>query len=156
MATFDDLWNNHPTSGVGPYPYDSLPCRQPNGQPWYLHQCAPRLSVCLTRSGISLAKFSGGWCLRHDKQHAKAAYPLAYYLMHHKDTPWPEVIKNNAQRNLINSSQFLIRKGIVFFSNFWGTNNQDDHIDLWNGTRMTYGDNNYFSRSQEVWFWDYY
>ncbi|HVK54554.1 MAG TPA: T6SS effector amidase Tae4 family protein [Burkholderiales bacterium] len=27
--------------------------------------------------------------------------------------------------------------GIIFFQNYWGPGNQGDHIDLWNGARLT-------------------
>ena len=29
------------------------------------------------------------------------------------------------------------RNGIVFFQNYWGPGHQGDHIDLWNGSRLT-------------------
>jgi hypothetical protein len=45
------------------------------------------------------------------------------------------------------------RTGIVFFRNFWGPGSQGDHIDLWNGNRMTHGEVTYFRRAQSVWFW---
>lgn len=47
------------------------------------------------------------------------------------------------------------RSGIVFFRNFWGTGNQGDHIDVWNGIFMS-GNNmhhDYAGRSEQVWFW---
>lgn len=28
------------------------------------------------------------------------------------------------------------KTGIVFFQNYWGPNEQGDHIDLWNGSRL--------------------
>ena len=43
--------------------------------------------------------------------------------------------------------------GIVAFRNFHGQNNQGDHIDLWNGTAMAHGNNDYFERSEEIWYW---
>jgi hypothetical protein len=36
---------------------------------------------------------------------------------------------------------------------FGGSGNQGDHIDLWNGTQIARGDNEYFERSEEIWFW---
>jgi hypothetical protein len=37
--------------------------------------------------------------------------------------------------------------------NFWGTGNQGDHIDLWNGEEIAHGTLDFFIRSEEVWFW---
>jgi hypothetical protein len=31
------------------------------------------------------------------------------------------------------------KKGINFFKDYYGPGNQGDHIDLWNGTRLTRG-----------------
>jgi hypothetical protein len=44
--------------------------------------------------------------------------------------------------------------GIIFSKNFYGTNNQGNHIDLWDGKKMTLGSVTYFSLSDEVWFWE--
>jgi hypothetical protein len=30
------------------------------------------------------------------------------------------------------------KRGIIFFKDYWGAGNQGDHIDLWNGTRLTH------------------
>ena len=49
---------------------------------------------------------------------------------------------------------FLGRQGIVCFRNFWGSGNNGDHIDLWNGSEVAHGGRDYFERSQEIWFWD--
>jgi hypothetical protein len=49
---------------------------------------------------------------------------------------------------------YLGRTGIVMLRNFWGPHHQGDHIDLWNGEELAHGELNYFSRSEEVWFWE--
>ena len=51
--------------------------------------------------------------------------------------------------NFLSGDAFLI-----FLLNFWGAGNQGDHIDLWNGTKMTRGAPEYFTAAQEVWFWE--
>jgi hypothetical protein len=43
--------------------------------------------------------------------------------------------------------------GIILCRNFWRADNSGDHIDLWDGSRFAMGDNSYFHRSQEVWWW---
>ena len=59
------------------------------------------------------------------------------------------------------------RTGIVFFQNYWGTGQQGDHIDMWNGTRMTdrltwvrinmrigsVGLGSDYRQAQSAWFW---
>lgn len=64
------------------------------------------------------------------------------------------------------------KRGIVFFQNYWGPGNQGDHIDLWNGSRLTdwsswvrihsrlgasvlhaFADLSDYTKSQSVWFW---
>jgi hypothetical protein len=66
----------------------------------------------------------------------------------------------------------LARNGIAFFQNYWGTDAQGDHIDLWNGSRLTdwrtwarinmrigdfglhnLGAGSDFQKAQSVWFW---
>jgi hypothetical protein len=49
---------------------------------------------------------------------------------------------------------YMGMKGVVFFKNFWGPGNQGDHIDLWSGYRLAGGEDDYFQRSQEIWFWE--
>jgi hypothetical protein len=51
------------------------------------------------------------------------------------------------------SHAFIGRQGIFAFFNFWGPGNTGEHIDVWNGSRIALGDNNYFERSEEIWFW---
>jgi len=60
------------------------------------------------------------------------------------------------------------RKGIVFIQNYWGPGHQGDHIDLWNGTRLTdrfswarihlrvswEGTFSDFRKAQSIWFWE--
>lgn len=60
------------------------------------------------------------------------------------------------------------KTGIVFFQNYWGPGNQGDHIDLWNGFRLTHwiswvqiharirsvGINSDFRRAESIWFWE--
>jgi hypothetical protein len=53
----------------------------------------------------------------------------------------------------VTHADYTGRSGIVFFQDFWGTGNQGDHIDLWDGTTVRTGARDYFSRSREVWFW---
>jgi hypothetical protein len=46
------------------------------------------------------------------------------------------------------------KKGLVYFMHFWGTGNQGDHIDLWDGMKGKTLALDYFTRSEQVWFWE--
>lgn len=57
--------------------------------------------------------------------------------------------------------QIFGRKGIIFLKDYYGQNNQGDHIDLWNGKRLTkyaswvefaFRDGRRYSKAT-VWFW---
>jgi hypothetical protein len=65
-----------------------------------------------------------------------------------------EIARRGKHGSKVSLQPYRGRQAIVMFRNFWGPGNQGDHIDLWDGVRMTHGDPGYFSRSQEVWFWD--
>jgi hypothetical protein len=59
------------------------------------------------------------------------------------------------------------KTGIIFFQNYWGTGNQGDHIDLWNGSRLTHwiswlqvharigsvGINSDLRKAESIWYW---
>jgi len=83
----------------------------------------------------------------------------------------PKVYANQCAINL---SAALIKsqvpltgfRGIIFFQNYWGTGNQGDHIDLWNGTRLTHwsswariqlhisgGSWSDYRKAEAIWFW---
>ncbi|PCK06167.1 MAG: hypothetical protein COA42_17580, partial [Alteromonadaceae bacterium] len=58
-------------------------------------------------------------------------------------------------------SQISGKKGIIFFKDYYGSNQQGDHIDLWNGSRLTkfktwiefsFRDGRHYSKAT-VWFW---
>ncbi|WP_225984676.1 T6SS effector amidase Tae4 family protein [Noviherbaspirillum aerium] len=81
----------------------------------------------------------------------------------------PGVLPTNAQK-LSGKEAFgsmAGKTGIVFFQDYWGSNEQGDHIDLWNGSRLTdwtslvriqggihipgvWSD---YKKAESVWFW---
>ena len=143
---FKTLWNAHPTNKG-----NNEPCST-NGVSNFDNQCAIRMGVCLTNAGISTASFSGARCYPghgHNSVHILRAEELAKW-MAMNTTPFGTVEKKNG----VSSTDYADRKGIVFFLNFWGRGSQGDHIDLWDGKKMCYGDPSYFSRAQSVWFWE--
>jgi len=62
--------------------------------------------------------------------------------------------KKKLVRKNVTDTDFVGKRGIVYWQNFWGNDNQGDHIDLWDGARIAHGSNDYFERSEEIWFWE--
>lgn len=156
---FGRLWQNHPNISH----QEMLPCRRPDGVPNFGNQCAIRLGVCLAKSDL-FDNYDGVQCWfgHQGEGHALRARELAAWM------------KNNASRfgraeihRNVTWSDFVDRTGILYCQNFWGENNQGDHVDLWDGTgefmgsgsfswegpAMASGGLDYFERAEEVWFW---
>jgi len=156
---FARLWNNHPNISD----QEMQPCRREDGVPNFANQCAIRMGVCLARSDL-FEGYDGVQCwFGHEGEgHALRARELATWL------------RNNATRfgraeiaSEVTWQEYVNRTGIIFCENFWGENNQGDHIDLWDGTgefmgsgafswegpAMASGGLDYLERSEKVWFW---
>lgn len=141
---FKKLWASHPRNqGV------NTPCT-PVEKKHNENQCAIRMGVCLTKAGINLKSFSGVTCWHpHSEIHPLRAQELANWIQNNRG-----VFGLPIKMKAVTAKRFEGKLGIVFFMNFWGTGNQNDHIDIWDGKNMPTGANNdYFQRSQEVWFW---
>ena len=169
---FKKMWNNHPSiTGNDP------PCTT-NGKPNFDNQCAIRLGVAMTAAGINLGKASKvTFCWHHPKSvgHVIRAEEFAKYL---STSP----IKGIGSRQKVNPNKYakLLSglTGIIFFKDYWQrkgesfANRSGDHIDLWNGSRLTkistwfrihlnigrFGLHNLgvgsdFRCAKEVWFW---
>lgn len=156
---FGRLWDNHPNISHT----EMQPCRRPDGVPNFGNQCAIRMGVCLSLSDL-LSNYDGVQCwFGHRGQgHTLRARELAAWLRKNRATFGEAEIKKN-----VTFEEYANRTGIVYCQNFWGENNQGDHIDLWDGTgqfmargsfawegpAMASGGLDYFERSEEVWFW---
>ena len=142
------------------------PCRRPDSLPNFDNQCAIRMGACLSLSGL-LQNYDGVQCwFGHRGQgHTLRARELAAWLRANKTKfGTVEISKNVTYEDYVN------RTGIIYCQNFWGENNQGDHIDLWDGTgkfmasgsfawegpAMASGGLDYLERSEEVWFWPVY
>lgn len=153
MLSFETLWKNHPANRRS---RNIDPCKT-NGQPNFNNQCAIRMGVALTSSGIKIDGYDGVFCWHgHSRRHPLRVEELIKWLSSSHATfinSRPEISKivNGVQKN---SDDYIGRTGIVAFRNFWGAGNQGDHIDLWNGNAIAYGSNDYFERSEEIWFWE--
>ena len=161
MLSFTKLWANHPT----------VKGEQPLlDKKTYENQCAINLHAALERSGVNLKTFRGQLSWQKDKpKYAIRAQELANWL----SSPFSGMSKVQKFSGQEVFEKIRRKRGIIFFQNYWGTGNQGDHIDLWNGSRLTdwttwarihmrigsFGvhsirsDVSDFEKSQSVWFW---
>jgi len=143
---FNKMWTWHPANrGI------ISPCTT-GGEVNFENQCAIRMGECFTRAGISTASFEGARCYpghNHKQSHILRAEELAKWI---KKTQ--HIFGRVNIKKAVSSSEYRDKTGILFLLNFWGAGNQGDHIDLWNGSRMTRGAPEYFTAAQEVWFWE--
>lgn len=158
MVPFATLWDNHPNNGG-----DETPCRTSGGAPAFENQCAIRMGACLQASGVDLRSFRGARCWHgHKPGHILRAEELANWMRQHHRLFGQFHRFDTYQQALV---QIRSRQGVVFYRNFWGTNMQGDHIDLWNrhyatrefstflGALPFVSSRSPYSKAQEVWFW---
>ena len=142
MLTFQKLWENHPTI-TG----NDNPCKT-NGKPNFPNQCAIRLGVSLAKCGVKTYHIPGAihcWH-KHDKSlgHIIRAEELANGLNRYIIPGLQKVVKVSPDDF---AKELSGKRGIIFFKDYWQrTNNgkkesfrnrSGDHIDLWNGHRIT-------------------
>lgn len=130
---FADLWSGYPKTGT---PYLDSRGNVPTG---YENQCAIRVSVSLGGAGLTMKSFKGSAVTVSGKKAAVRAQEMADWL---KLQPFcglptePEDITGEGWQGKIKG-----RTGIVFFKDYWQRqgerNATGDHIDLWNGSKMT-------------------
>ena len=125
MPTFATLWNSHPNiKGDTPLLDKAV----------YENQCAINMSAAWMRSGTKLSGFTGTLSWEKDKQkYAVRAQELAnWFASLHSHLPKVQKFGGKDVFNAIKGAT-----GIIFFQNYWGAGSQGDHIDLWNGNRLT-------------------
>jgi len=156
MTTFAMLWNNHPTIKGEPSLLD---------RGAYEYQCAVNLSAALIRSGVNMNSYRGqlSW-QKGNPKYAIRAQELADWLASPVNPLFSKVEKYSGTEAF---DKIRGRSGVVFFQNYWGRSHQGDHIDLWNGYRLTnlrsfvqiylrigmIGLDADYKESQSVWFW---
>ena len=154
MLDFKELWKNHPAIRE-----EIDPCRHlATKEPFFTNQCAIRMGVCLGRSGFDLSLYSGRKCWHHpeSENHTLRVMELIKYLR--GVLPKEILTIKKSSEGHFDYFDFDGLTGIVAFQDFWDTNdngkNDGDHIDLWDGDKLAYGDNDYFERSDLVYFWE--
>ncbi len=127
---FKELWNSYP---------DNAPCNAK-----FKNQCAIKVGAALASSGVKTIDIVNikRHCWFHDKKegHILSAQDLADGLSKNKIHGLEKAIElpGNGFKTKITG-----KKGIIFFQNYWQRNEDaperttGDHIDLWNGSRLT-------------------
>jgi len=131
---FVKLWNAYPDKK--PY-LDAKTGEPPSG---YENQCAIKVSVALHGAGVDMTSFKGRQVLLAGHKAAVGASQLAEWLEKQRIQgipAHPQNITGPTWQDTIKG-----RTGIVYFANYWlrsgeTRNPTGDHIDLWNGWRLT-------------------
>jgi len=125
MPAFSTLWSNHPViKGDAPLLDKKV----------YENQCAINVHAAWIRSGMKLTGYTGVLSWEKDKpRYAIRAQELANWFASPRSN-LPKVQKFGGKDAF---EKIQGRKGIIFFQDYWGAGNQGDHIDLWNGSRLT-------------------
>lgn len=157
MLKFETLWKSHPTI-KGDAPLLSTAT--------YQNQCAINMHACLERSGADLKTFHGVRSWEKNKpKYALRAQELANWL----SGPFARPSFHFSVEKFSGKDAFdkIKGRGIIFFQNYYGPGNQGDHIDLWNGSRLTDwtswvrirtgivipGRWSDYRKSESIWYW---
>ncbi|SEF26076.1 Type VI secretion system (T6SS), amidase effector protein 4 [Variovorax sp. NFACC28] len=126
QPSFATLWANHPTIKGD----DALLDKDV-----YKDQCAINVGATFIRSSLSLESFPGVYSWQKDRpKYPIRAQELASWLDSGKSGFMSRTEKYSGKEGF---EKIAKRTGIVFVQNYWGAGRQGDHIDLWNGSRMT-------------------
>ncbi|AQG99252.1 hypothetical protein A9R05_10760 [Burkholderia sp. KK1] len=133
VVTFSELWAAYPKSA---------PCIDPaTGKAAFEDECAIRFGTCLADVGITNKSFKGEtcWFHGHPRSHMLRAREVAQWLhlQPFAGCPKPETITGENWKDKIKG-----RTGIAFFGSYWRRSLKEkqpsgDHIDLWDGDRLT-------------------
>ena len=156
MPTFDSIWKNHPhTTGEEPILDIGL----------YPNQCAINLYAAMQRAGVTVKSFRGQLSWQKGKpKYAIRAQEVADWLAS-VASPFP-ASKVEKYRGKEAFEKINGKRGVIFFQNYWGAGNQGDHIDLWNGSRLTHWTSwlriqlhitmpgwSDYRQAESIWFW---
>lgn len=156
LVSFQPLWDNHPAV-LG----ELEPCKNAKGESAFANQCAIRMGIALKAAGVTTSGLVVCWHGHSGQQHILQAEPLAGWMLQQKQrfgTAEKKVGKNHDATKGVTHVDYKGRKGVVFFKDFWFRDKEKfptgDHIDVWNGERQGSGNDDYFERSKQVWFWE--
>jgi len=134
---FQLIWINHPNQTDEPPLLDKRV---------YENQCAINLSAALIRAGMNMAGYTGTWSWQSGKpRYAIRAHELAAWLKSPAAAmPKWEAFKGKEVFGEAKDEKgkpkpgITKRSGIVYFEGYWGANQNGNHIDLWDGWRLTH------------------
>ena len=128
--SFKKLWDAYP---------DDPPCKDT-----FTNQCAIKVGAALARNGIDTTRLVDAkrhcWFHQHGEGHVLAAEELAAGLKKARLPGLQTAIVTSGEEF---KSRVAGKKGIIFFKDYWLRSNDrpeqptGDHIDLWNGSRIT-------------------
>jgi hypothetical protein len=144
-VTFAKLWAAYPSG----HPYVDPRTGKP--PPGYDNQCAINISVAIHGVGVEMKSFKGAFVIVNGYRAASVASQLAAWLKLQPFCglpPAPENVTGLDWQHKIRG-----RTGIVYFEDYWARNEKEksthkptgDHVDLWNGSRMTAAGAHFFS-----------
>jgi hypothetical protein len=169
MVAFKVLWDSFPNKDE--MAKKCVSKQTPSGAQPFDNYCSILMSECFIKSGISLERCSGQKCWSHPgSKHVIRAEQLASWLAKSPPTGF-------ARKLAVQPASFQTdlsgRSGVIFFKDYWTrgsesfANRSGDHIDLWNGSRITstwwmgfrevqewLGFVSDLNKSKEVWFWE--
>lgn len=133
-VTFAKLWAAYP----GGHPYVDAKTGKP--PPGFSNQCAIKVSIAIHGAGIEMKSFRGAAVKMNGLTTAYVAEQLAGWLKLQPFCGLPPAAEDIAGKDW--QDKIKARKGIIFFANYWRrpgetTTATGDHIDLWNGSRLT-------------------
>lgn len=133
-VTFAKLWESYPSG----HPYiDPKTGKPPSG---YENQCAIKVSAAIHGAGIEMKSFKGASVTLNNLKTAVVATQLAEWLKLQPFCGLPKEPENITGKEW--ESKVKGRSGIIYFENYWHRKGETktatgDHIDLWNGSKLT-------------------
>jgi Type VI secretion system (T6SS), amidase effector protein 4 len=136
VITFAELW--------AAYPHDSSPCKNPaTGKPAFDDDCAIRLGTSFEKVGLTNRSFKGAccWYPNHSRMHMLRAEEVAKWLELRPFAGCPKAMDITGEDW---EKKAAGQPGIIYFDGYWRrsldqTTPNGNHIDLWNGSRLTPG-----------------
>jgi Type VI secretion system (T6SS), amidase effector protein 4 len=128
---FEDLWRNYPGS-------DPCDAKDKDGKKLFANQCAIRVSYALKKTGVTFKSYPAKRkCWVHpDADHILSAAELADWL---ELQPFVGCKKSEQVTGADWYDKVAGRTGIICFEDYYAPSGGSggDHIDLWNGSKMT-------------------
>lgn len=133
-VNFGKLWESYPEG----HPYIDAKTGKP--PPGFSNQCAIKVSIAIHGAGVEMKSFRGNAIKINGLTTAYVAEQLASWLKLQPFCGLPKVPEDITGKHW--DATIKGRKGILFFANYWKRDGETktptgDHIDLWNGVRLT-------------------